>query len=222
MTTARQNVPILRFKDEQGKDYPDWERKRFSCIATKISDSHNPKNSEKNYECIELESLSSESGQLLKTFNSSNTKSTKTKFIKGDVLFGKLRPYLKKYNRAQFDGVCTSEIWVLRPKSVPSMFLYYVVHSRSFNRMANIQSGSKMPRSDWKIVSQSNFMIPSDHMEQQKIAAFLSSIDRKVEQLNRKKALLEQYKKGMMQKLFSQEIRFKDEQGQDYPEWGDF
>lgn len=79
--------------------------------------------------------------------------------------------------------------------------------------LAEAQSNISQP-----IIKNIPLNIPSVE-EQQKIADFLSTVDEKIRLLNEKHALLQQYKKGVMQKLFSQEIRFKDENGQAFPAW---
>ena len=82
-----------------------------------------------------------------------------------------------------------------------------------YNEASGVPSLSKSTLQTIKI------SLPTTLPEQEKIASFLSSIDRKVELLKAKKEQLEQYKKGMMQQLFAQTIRFKDQNGNQFPEW---
>ena len=222
MLKEKMLVPQLRFSEFEEQ----WIMEEFRKIANKRKKRFNPKESDKNFPCIELECLSQETGILLKKFDSKYQKSIKNIFSKEDILFGKLRPYLRKFLKPDFDGVCSSEIWVLNGKKVINDYLYFLIQTDRFNYQVNQTSGSKMPRADWDYISQIKFNYPQSK-EQQKIANFLTSIDNRIQTLEKKKTLLEQYKKGVMQKIFKQELRFKDDtsttlkasDGKEFPEW---
>lgn len=191
-----------------------WKHYEFGKLATLSSEKYYPKNSEESFHCVELEHIEQISGRLLGTTNSSEQKSTKNVFKKGQILYGKLRPYLKKYYRAEFDGVCSTEIWVLsgNPRRITNDYLFFLVQSEKFNRFTNISSGTKMPRADWNLVSESVFGIPPIN-EQNKIANILSTWDKAIEL---KEKLIEEkkkQKKGLMRKLLTGEMILPDFDG---------
>lgn len=98
-----------------------------------------------------------------------------------------------------------------------SLFLKY--QFENFKTMIKKMSqGVAQENLNLEKLSSITFNFPSLH-EQQKIASFLSTVDEKINLLKKQLTLLEQYKKGVMQKIFSREIRFKDEDGKEFPEW---
>ena len=101
-------VPNLRFPEFEG----EWEVKKLGEISTNKSRKYNPNNETNFIKCIELEHLSSETGQLLGFVDGSQSGSIKNVFQKGDVLFGKLRPYLKKYYQPNFDRLYTHVLFL--------------------------------------------------------------------------------------------------------------
>ena len=208
------NIPKLRFKEFTD----EWKHYSLDDIISISSKKYNPLTSNISYPCIELESILSNSGTVINTFDSLNQKSIKNVFKENDILFGKLRPYLKKYWYAKFNGVCSSEIWVLNNKLGLNKYLYYLIQTNKFNLIANNSTGSKMPRADWQFIKSQKFYI-SNMLEQEKIANFLTTVDKKIENLANTITSLENQKKGLLQQIFSQKLRFKDKNGNNYPIW---
>ena len=190
----------LRFKADDGSEFGEWEINIIRDVFTNKSKNFNPQN-EGNLPCIELEHLSQNTGKILGTIKSCEQQSTKNLFEKNSVLFGKLRPYLRKFAKPKFKGVCSSEIWVLTGIKVSNDYLFQYIQSEQFSELTNIQSGSKMPRADWGVISEAEIEYPC-LAEQTKIANFLSGIDQKIEVVAQQIEQAKQWKKGLLQQMF--------------------
>ncbi|MDV5918421.1 restriction endonuclease subunit S [Staphylococcus aureus] len=214
--TQKKNVPELRFPGFEG----EYSLDIFGNLATNKSDKFNPQNENASID-IELDCIEQNTGRLIKIYNSKEFSSQKNKFNPQNVLYGKLRPYLNKYYFTKKSGVCSSEIWVLKSTKedkLLNLFLYYFIQTKRYSDVASKSAGSKMPRADWGLIENIRVYFP-ELCEQQKIGEFFSKLDRQIELEEQKLELLQQQKKCYMQKIFSQELRFKDDNCNDYPEW---
>jgi len=186
-----------------------WTVRRFSELATPRKAKVDPRTSGPQPFCIELEHIGAGTGVLNGSVVAGKGASLKTVFEPGDVLFGKLRAYLKKYWRADRRGVCSTEIWALGPNSelVGSEYLFQVVQTSGFIKAATEAYGTHMPRSDWNVVKNYELPIPDDPKEQAAVAATLSGLDAEMSALEAKLAKARLIKQGMMQNLLTGKIR---------------
>lgn len=131
---------------------------------------------------IGLENIESQTGKFVET-GIQVDKSENIVVEIGDVLFGKLRPYLRKYWRATFPSTASSEFLVFQSSELDMNFLYYAIQSDSFIEEVNTSTyGSKMPRASWEYIKNMKIAFPSSLVEQQKIADFL---DKKTVQIDK-------------------------------------
>lgn len=205
--TKKSDAPAIRFKGFSDA----WEQRKFEEIAVRssviCSDDTLPR--------VEYEDIVSGTGRLNKDIYAKQSSKSGIAFHQGDVLYGKLRPYLQNWLLPTFDGLAVGDFWVLQPQNADSSFLYRLIQSRQFDEVANQSTGTKMPRADWKLVSKTVFSIPSNISEQAAIGTYFTALDSLITLHQRKFEKLTNVKKSMLEKMFPQngssypEIRFK-------------
>jgi len=161
-----------------------WNTYKLDEFARLIKEQYTP-NQDEEFSYIGLEHIEQQTLRLNGIGKSSEAISQKFKFSNGDILFGKLRPYFRKVYRPKFNGVCSTDIWVVRAKEeFDQGFLFYFLANQEFIDVSNSgSSGTRMPRADWTHLAETEWDLPDIHV-QRRIADILSALDEKIE-LNR-------------------------------------
>ena len=209
-TLLTRGIGHKEFKDtEIGKIPKTWQIVSISDVCKQRNEIVQPPVNNKE-PLVGLEHIASGETRLRNYSQSADVKSAKFRFHRGDILYGKLRPYLDKAVIADLDGICSTDLLVLTPKeNILNEFLIYVLHSHDFIKHAiATTTGTNHPRTSWSAISKFKFGLP-DFLEQQKIAKILSSVSVKLELERNRKAKLERIKQGLMDLLLTGKVRVK-------------
>ena len=215
---ANSLVPKLRFKDYK----ENWELKTLGQKGTLINGlTYNPNDIVDNGVLV-LRSSNVQDGQLafedsvfvnVKSYNPVKENDILICVRNGSKrLIGKNALITKSVEGSAFGAFMTVY------RSLNNNFIFYLFSLSSYYKIIHKNLGATINSINNNDLKKFKFHFPT-LPEQNKIASFLTSVDKKINLLTKKKALLETYKKGVMQKIFSQEIRFKDEDGKDFPDW---
>ena len=225
--------PRLRFKQADGTDYPDWEEKKLGELGTFIrglSYSRDDVTNKSEKSTLVLRSNNITESKMLDYMNDLQfvIKEPKEEQIlcKGDIvicmangsnrLIGKSARYDGKYK----DKITVGAFCGIFRSNCP--MIAYIFQSPAYSDFLsyNLQGGNgAIGNLKGENLKQFSLLIPSDIEEQEKIADFLSDIDEVILASDQEVKKLQELKKGAMQKIFSQEIRFKKSDGTNYPDW---
>ncbi len=177
-----------------------WEVKRLKFAVKLVNEKIDTEEVELLY--MGLENIESWTGKKNETTDYL-PEGVANKFIKDDVLFGKLRPYLAKVFLTKEDGCCTTEALVLRSKSqvVPKFLSYYLLSNMFIEVVNSSTFGSKMPRASWEFIGSLAFLLPP-LKEQESIVEYLdielTKTDQLSEQVNKAIEKLKEYRTSLI------------------------
>ncbi|MBN7816800.1 restriction endonuclease subunit S [Algoriphagus pacificus] len=215
-------VPEIRFNEF----YDSWNNVTLGKVS-KFSKgkgiSKSDIDSSGNLECIRYGELYTHYGETISEIIS-RTNTPKKELILSEIndviipASGESSIDIAKASCVKKEGVALGGDLNIIKSKIDGVFLSYYLNGKRKIEIAKLAQGNSVVHLYPKQLGLLQINVPTKP-EQQKIASFLSLVDEKINKLKEKKELLEQYKKGVMQQLFSQEIRFKDENGEDFPDW---
>ena len=195
MFADKSGYPAVRFEGFSDK----WEQVKYGEIFQRRSKMGV---STPTLPSVEYDDINPGMGTLNKEPKSKGISKRGIYFNAGDVLFGKLRPYLKNWLFACFEGVAVGDFWVLTSSKIDHGFTYSLIQTPGFQYIANLSSGSKMPRSDWGLVSNARTFIPINFLEQGRISSVLFGLDRAITLSEHKLEILKKIKSSLLQNMF--------------------
>ena len=176
----------------------DWEQRKLGDVVKRESVTQV---SSTEYPAIEYEDVIPETGQLNKDIYKKGVQKAGILFDANKVLYGKLRPYLHNWVAPMYKGVAVGDWWVLNPCGLDRGFLYTLIQTVKFDTIANQSTGSKMPRADWKLLSTTEFSIPSLD-EQIKIGKLVEGLNDYITLHQRKLEKLKNLKAAYLNEMF--------------------
>jgi type I restriction enzyme, S subunit len=184
-----------------------WEFRLLGEIAKEVRRGVNPENVDPNTPYLGLEHFPRKSIALSEWGKASDVQSTKLVFKKGEILFGKIRPYFHKVGVAPLDGICSSDVIVIQPKDEQYFALVLAcVSSEAFvDHATQTSQGTKMPRANWYVLVKYPIPIPPPELLDS-FNDFLKTIVNKIHNLTFKNNNLRQTRDLLLPKLISGEI----------------
>lgn len=179
-----------------------WSIKKLGALGFDVRRTYKP-NKEQCLPYIGYEHIEQQTLRIGSIGKSNETHSDKKKFEAGDILFGTLRPYFRKVVIPKFNGVCSTDLAVVKAREGYDIkFLYYILASQPLIDYANVSSnGTKMPRAKWGVLAETEWLVP-DLPTQQKIAEILSAYDDLIEVNNKRIQLLEETARELYKEWF--------------------
>ena len=215
--------PMLRFKADDGSDFPDWEEKTLGEICEQLKASIDPRNNPTK-QFIEYSMPAYDNHMAAQVVLGQSMNSARKILSAPCVLINKLNVRKRRIwvvEHPEDNAVCSSEFVPLTSAESDLRFLGYLAMTDSFTSyLLDCSSGSSnsQKRVTPDTILQYLVSLPS-LPEQRKIADLLSAVDDVISAQEAEVAAWEKRKKGVMQKLFSQEVRFKADDGSDFPDW---